>query len=110
MDIVPIMKTQEGVPDLIEIPAPTSWPIVFAFGVTLLFAGLVTSLAISALGAIVFIAGAAGWFREVLPHEKHESVRVSKETPRAATARSQVERVEIRGGLRRAWLPLEIYP
>jgi hypothetical protein len=110
MDIVPITKTQKGVPDVIEMPSPTSSPIIFAFGVTLLFAGLVTSLAVSALGAIVFIAGAVGWFREVLPHEKHESVRVSRETPAVATTRSQVERVEIRGGLRRAWLPLEIYP
>lgn len=114
MAVESIPKTQKGVPDVIEMPAPTSSPIVFAFGVTLLFAGLVTSLAVSALGAIVFIAGAAGWFREVLPHEKHESVRVSKETPAVATTRSQVERVgervEIGGRLRRAWLPLEIYP
>ena len=114
MAVESIPKTQKEVPDVIEMPAATSSPFVFAFGVTLLFAGLVTSLAVSALGAIVFIAGAAGWFREVLPHGKHESVRVSKETPVVATTHSQVERVakgvEIRGGLRRAWLPLEIYP
>jgi len=29
--------------DTIEVPAPTPWPIVLAFGVALLFAGLVTS-------------------------------------------------------------------
>ena len=114
MDIVPITKTQKGIPDVIEMPAATSSPIIFAFGVTLLFLGLVTSLAVSALGAIVSIAGAVGWFREVLPHENHESVPVSKETPLVATTRSQVERVgervETRGGLQRAWLPLEIYP
>jgi hypothetical protein len=92
------------------MPAPTSAPIVFAFGVTLLVAGLVTSLAVSALGAIVFTAGAVGWFRDVLPNEKHESVRVSKETPTVATTRSQVERVEMAGRLQRVWLPLEIYP
>jgi len=114
MAIESIPQTQKGVPEVIEMPAPTSWPIVFAFGVTLLFVGLVTSFAISAVGAMFFIAGAAGWFSEVLPHEKHESVRVSKEMPVVATSRSQVERVsgrvEIRGGPRRAWLPLEIYP
>jgi hypothetical protein len=114
MAVDSIPKTQKRVPDDIEMPAATSSPIIFAFGVTLLFLGLVTSLAVSALGAIVSIAGAVGWFREVLPHENHESVRVSKETPLVATTRSQVERVservETRGGLRRAWLPLEIYP
>src|SRR5262245_53761789 len=107
---VSLTKTQKATPDVIEMPAPTSSPIVLAFGVTLVFAGLVTSLAVSALGAVVFIAGAAGWFREVLPHEKHELVRVSTETPAAATTRRQVERVEIAGRLQRAWLPLEIYP
>ena len=61
-------------PDTIEMPAPTAWPIVLAFGITLLFAGLVTSEAVSVLGAIVAIAGAVGWFRDVLPHEAHESV------------------------------------
>ena len=47
--------------------------------VTLLFAGLVTSGAVSILGAIVAIAGAVGWFRDVLPHEAHESVPVRPE-------------------------------
>jgi hypothetical protein len=27
----------------VEMPAPTAWPIVLAFGITLLFAGMVTS-------------------------------------------------------------------
>src|SRR5438874_1830006 len=34
----------------IELPAPTAWPIVLAFGLTLVFAGLVTSAAVSVLG------------------------------------------------------------
>ena len=34
------------------MPAPTAWPIVLAFGITLLFAGMVTSGAVSVLGAI----------------------------------------------------------
>jgi len=33
----------------VEMPAPTAWPIVLAFGLTLLFAGLVTSPSVSLL-------------------------------------------------------------
>ena len=32
------------------MPAPTFWPMVFAFGLTLLFAGLVTHWAFSVIG------------------------------------------------------------
>ncbi len=71
--------------DSVEIPAPTAWPIVLAFGITLLFAGLVTSVAVSVLGAILAVAGAVGWFRNVLPFEAHEMVPVSKEVPLVTT-------------------------
>src|SRR5438132_14023905 len=78
----------------IELPAPTAWPIVLAFGFTLVFAGLVTSASVSILGAIFTIAGCVGWFRNVLPHEKHESVPVVEKAPAVATSRPQVARVE----------------
>jgi hypothetical protein len=95
----------------IEMPAPTVWPIVLAFGFTLVFAGLVTSASLSILGAIFAIAGCVGWFRDVLPHEKHESVAVVEKVPAVATSRPQVARVEwITEELHRARLPLEIYP
>jgi len=95
----------------IEMPAPTVWPIVLAFGFTLVFAGLVTSASLSVLGAIFGIAGCVGWFRDVLPHEKHESVAVVEKVPAVATSRPLVARVEwITEELHRARLPLEIYP
>ena len=95
----------------IELPAATAWPIVLAFGFTLVFAGLVTSASVSILGAIFTIAGCVGWFRNVLPHEKHESVPVVEKAPAVATSRPQVARVEwITQELHRARLPLEIYP
>ena len=49
-------------PGTIELPAPTPWPIVAAFGVALLFAGLVTSASVSILGAILMVCGWVGWF------------------------------------------------
>jgi hypothetical protein len=96
--------------DTIEMPAPTAWPFVLAFGVALLFAGLVTSDAVSVLGAVAFLAGAVGWFRDVLPHEAHELVQVDLAAPQVTTLRREVARIEIGLELRRAWLPLETYP
>jgi hypothetical protein len=100
----------EGVPNTVAIPAPTAWPIVLAFGTTLLFAGLVTSVSVSVLGAILMVAGAVGWFRDVLPHEAHEVAPVRPELPAAVTSPRKVARFAIAGELPRAWLPLEIYP
>ena len=95
----------------LELPAPTAWPIVLAFGLTLVFAGLVTSASVSILGAILAIAGCVGWFREVLPHEKHESVQVTEKVPVVVTSRPQVAQVKwMTEELHRARLPLEIYP
>jgi hypothetical protein len=94
-----------------QLPAPTAWPIILAFGLTLVFAGLVTSASVSILGAIFSIAGCVGWFREVLPHEKHESMPVVEIPLTPETSRPQVARVEWKTqALHRARLPLEIYP
>src|SRR5437016_14471182 len=78
----------------IELPAPTAWPIVLAFGLTLVFAGLVTSASVSLLGAMLAIAGCVGWFRDVFPEEKHERVSVSEMVTPVTTSRPQVARVE----------------
>jgi hypothetical protein len=110
MAVEVLNQSDEAAPDTIKLPAPTPWPIVLAFGLTLLAAGLVTSVAVSGLGAAVAIAGAVGWFRDVLPQEAHESVPVAARVPAVATFRREVERVEVAPELRRAWLPVEIYP
>jgi hypothetical protein len=94
----------------LELPAPTAWPIVLAFGITLAFAGLVTSETVSALGAVLAIAGAVGWFRNVLPLEAHETVLVVPDQASIATTRTEVARLEIANQPQRAWLPLETYP
>src|SRR5262249_44696000 len=53
--------------DRIESPAPTAWPMVLAFGVTLIFGGLVTNQIVSALGLVLALVAAVGWWRQVLP-------------------------------------------
>src|SRR5437899_5710278 len=102
--------TTERVTNTLAIPAPTAWPIVLAFGTTLLFAGLVTSAPVSVLGAMLMIAAAVGWFRDVLPHEAHEVVPVRPELPDPVKLMREVGRFPIPGELPRAWLPLEVYP
>ena len=94
----------------VNLPAPTPWPIVTAFGMTLLFAGMVTSTSVSILGAMLIVAGSAGWFTDVLPHEKHHVVSVKAEAITIATPRQQVLRLPLAPDLPRALLPLELYP
>ena len=94
----------------IEVPASTAWPLVLAFGFTLMFAGLLTSLSVSMLGTVLAIAGCVGWFCEVFPHEHEETVPVMAEEYRITTERRVVERVPVATDLVRAWLPLETYP
>jgi hypothetical protein len=105
------MKLQYTTPSTVQLPAPTVWPIVLAFGLTLIFAGLVTSMLVSILGLVLAFTGAVGWFRDILPHEAHETVEVSARVEPVVTTRPEVARVGwITHELHRAWLPLEIYP
>jgi hypothetical protein len=93
----------------VVVPAPTAWPFVFALGVALIFAGLLTSPSISILGAVLYLSGAIGWFRQVLPQEHHEVIPVRPVVERAAVPAPGVMRLSIAQG-QRAWLPLKVYP
>jgi hypothetical protein len=108
----PAEPTEQGrhAPSEIEVPASTAWPLVLAFGLTLVFAGLLTSISVSVLGAVLAIAGCVGWFREVFPLEHEEVVPVVPEDLVIATERNIVERLPIAPEQVRAWLPLETYP
>jgi hypothetical protein len=104
------VRQNPGAPREINVPAPTAWPLVLAFGFTLLFAGLMTSLSVSVLGAVLSVAGCVGWFREVFPHQHEEPVPVVPEDFRITTGRRIVERVPIAAEQLRAWLPVHTYP
>jgi hypothetical protein len=101
---------QQSTPEAIQVPASFGAPLVAAFGLTLLFAGLLTHVMVSILGAVTLLAGLIGWFREVLPHEAHESVVLEKETVPPTQARPEVRHLAIGELDHRARLPLEIYP
>jgi hypothetical protein len=94
----------------IELPAPTAWPIVLAGGVTLMFAGLLTSAPVSILGVVLAVAGSVGWFREVLPRPHEIVLTVVPDEVRVSTERRQVERLPIAADQVRAWLPVQTYP
>jgi hypothetical protein len=108
--VLPI-EAPQTTPATLQLPAPTAWPIVLAFGISLIFAGMVTSVSVSILGALLALAGTVGWFRDILPHEAHETVPVSDRVEPIVTTRPEVARVGwITHELNRSWLPLEIYP
>jgi hypothetical protein len=97
-------------PDSVELPAPTAWPLVLAVGLTLLFTGLLTNASLSVLGLVLAVAGCAGWFRQALPHGQEVTVPVVAGEVRIVTERKVVERVPVAPDLVRVWLPLETYP
>ena len=103
-------EATDAAPSTVILPAPTAWPIILAFGLTMLFAGLVTNASLSILGAILSVVACVGWFRDVLPQEKEEVIRVTAEVPVFTTTRREVERLAIAPELARALLPLETYP
>src|ERR1700730_10956397 len=100
----------DATPGRVNLPAPTAWPIILAFGITLLLAGLVTSPSVSILGAILAVTGCVGWCGDVLPHEKEKPMEVKAEVTALSTPRREVERLPIAPDLPRALLPLETYP
>ena len=103
-------EKNESTPGIVNLPAPTAWPIVLAFGMTLLAAALVTSPAVGILGIILALAGFVGWFQDVLPREKEETIEVKAEAIVVSSARREVERLPVAPELPRALLPLETYP
>lgn len=99
--------------EAIELPAPTSWPLLAAFGVTLGFAGLVTHPLVTAVGAVCFAVAAVGWWREVLPvpHElRLPWVAVERRARAVAVATAKVEHLALGEAKHRMRLPTHVFP
>lgn len=98
--------------DSIQMPAPTAWPFITAFGIALTLTGLVTHFAVSFVGLVILLRGAIGWWREVLPAEKHEWVPI-EEVSRPEVVRMSarwVDHLEVGTGGHRVRIPAEIHP
>jgi hypothetical protein len=95
----------------IEVPAPTPWPFVTAFGLALLFAGLVTSAAVSVVGFVVILFGAVGWFKAVLPTPKEELVPlVETPTPVFSYSIRRVDHLQPGAESHRVFIPVKVHP
>ncbi len=92
----------------IDLPRPTAWPMVLALGISLVLAGMVTSIAVGALGLLLVIAASIGWFLQVLPHEAHEPVAVQTELVSITTSRTLLRQTEV-SATRRKILPVETF-
>ncbi len=92
----------------VNLPTPTIWPFVLAFGISLAITGLVTHWVISLLGICLILPAVVGWFCQVLPHEQHEPVAVSTEIVTISSDRIASVRHQVATG-RRELEPLENY-
>jgi hypothetical protein len=81
--------------EVVQLPAPTAWPLVLAFGLMFAFAGLVTNPGISILGAVLIVAGCVGWFGQVWPHAHHVAVPVKVQKYAFTSIRTKVARIEV---------------
>jgi len=59
----------------------------------LLFTGMVTNVAVGALGLILLLMGRSAGFRQVLPHEAHEAIKVQAKDIRIFSTRTMQERL-----------------
>ena len=82
--------------------------MVLALGLSLIVAGMLTNAAISLLGLVLTICASIGWFRQVLPVEHHESVRVQAQAIPVISA-TRFRRAAADRPMHRKMLPVETY-
>jgi hypothetical protein len=92
----------------IQLPAPTPWPFVFALGVSLMIAGMVTHWVISLLGLVMVLPAIVGWFLQVLPHEHHVNVDVHADVMEITSSRESLAYLPV-GDRHRKLLPVETF-
>lgn len=96
----------------IQLPAPTFWPIVFSFGLTLIAAAIVTNWVVGVVGLIIAVRGVLGWWKDVIPHEEHEAVLIDpkhRPAPIMVEMRSVV-RMKVGEAQHRTRIPEEVHP
>jgi hypothetical protein len=88
---------------------PTPWPIVFALGIILLFAGMVTSVTASILGAVLCLSALVGRARGTLPLERVDCASFRTESE-SAPACEKDQAGWISSDARRARMSHRVYP
>src|ERR1700729_3118733 len=92
--------------EAIEMPASTAWPILLAFGITLSFASLVTSVGVGIAGFLLIACGVVGWGKQCLPEEHHEMIPVKARQFAPLSVRTKVAHIQV-SEVHRAFLPVE---
>jgi hypothetical protein len=111
MNTAPELESRE--PDTLEQPAPTVWPMVAALGVTMMFGGLVTHAIVSAVGLLLSLIAAVGWWKEVLPQARVEVVHLPPPGERAGpvvASPATVEYLRLGEAGHRVRVPVEVQP
>src|ERR1043165_126516 len=96
--------------DMIEVPVPTPWPFVIAFGLTLMLAGIVTSLAVTIVGFLVVLLAARGLFRNVFPEPQEELVQVRRTFALIAVSTRRVDHLLPGIESHRVYIPVAVHP
>ena len=91
-------------PYMTAIPKPTSGPLWAGFGVTMMFAGLVTNWLVSAIGCLAAIAGFLAWARSCFPHEAVEQLPQGADIPLPPPV------LHKRSAYSRVMLPVHMHP
>jgi hypothetical protein len=92
----------------LHLPAHTKWPLVLALGITLILTAMVTSIYFALLGLALVLAGAVGWFRQVLPLQAVEYVPIRTEVVAVMSKRTTRARAPA-GESHRKMLPVRTY-
>ncbi len=106
-----ILRREISAPKTITMPAPTAWPMVLAAGIALVLSGLVTNAYVGIAGGILILFAAVGWWREVLPRERHQEVPLERASDAVTYATSRrVQRLRLGQEGHRVRIPAEIKP
>jgi hypothetical protein len=108
------MSQHEGIaPEAVEMPRPTVAPLVLAFGLTLLAAGLALGLGFLVVGVAGVVAGLGIWLAQLLPGRGHIHEPLEAPARRAQPVTGAPGGVEqLREGLPgyRLRLPEDVHP
>lgn len=94
----------------IELPRSTSSPMVAAFGMTLLAAGIVTNWVVAAVGFIIMMTGIVVWFLEANPDSKEIVSPFAAQGPDPILPRTSKVAHLMSHESHRARIPMEIHP
>lgn len=57
----------------VHLPSPSYWPIILAFGMTLIAAGAVSSVIVSLVGVVLLLVAIVGWTWENRDAEEEDA-------------------------------------